>query len=303
MQDPPKYHKAGMKIDLLDVKNLMNNYYILGDLCMFTTVDKGKTSLNFHNLSSHKTEYKKIYEVRKALPLNADNKNFINYYYNVEDEANKPFIYSFNLNGDTLCQFINYNDVPVIKTTYHNPGPGNIYYYDNQLSIRQVGNDTLFRFVSEKRINPAYIIYAGKYKANMENITKGKNGNKKLPRHLLETKDFLLFSYDKYSSDDYKSNQPHCCFLDKKTQRLYQAPDKEKTDMIMISNSLQDGIPFLLDQTEFNGKSIYTYYPHNMLKAMIEDPNFKTLPQSQQEKTKSLYSELPEQEILVMILE
>lgn len=280
-ENPPMFKKTGFKADISDIVNVLAGFQVVDDICMFTTLTKGKTTVNLYDLNKKETYYSKRFQVKNGLLINRD--VFANYNYDPSTYEKKNFIYTFNISGDTLCSFMNNNMLPQdLGSTVHSIAYNNtLYYYNDQLTIRQSGNDTVYRFTAPNSLEPAYILNWGKYKSNVQDLLKGNVTNKKVPNEWVETDKLILFTYS-------ENKQKRISVFDKSKREIFY--------ISKISNSLQDGIPFDAEKIQSREKGLYYMYTKDLLKKMIDE-------NPQHEKIKSLYNDLQENELLIMIIE
>lgn len=270
-------------IDVNSVQNLLCGYAVVDDVCSFTSVTNGKATVHFFDL-------KKGVEIhRKALPmnsfhlLNSTHLTGINYAYDIEAKETKPFMHTITADNDTICSFINQNMLTDMKGmgNYQNPGKPNIYHFNEQLHIRQEGNDTLYRFKSAYEINPAYIFKTGNYNATIQDLIKGNIDNKRSVNQLLETNLFILFSL---------RGSDNTFYYDKIAKKVHETSRLERnTDML----------PIWLDILGGNETSLFgVYTPHILSQLAVKDYSSEELA-----VIKKWNEELKEGEILLMILE
>ena len=277
-------------IDLNLADGLLAGFTIVGDICLYASVTKGQASVHFYNLKTRQEEYKRMLVTHQPLLLNPKHKTFIDYDYKLIDDKQSPFMYSLNAKGDTLCRFLNHNMLPVVKgSTYHNPGSSDLYYWKDQLTVRQIGNDTVYRFTSENRICPAYVFYAGAHQATIQDLMQGKQEGKRIPRDLKETDRFLLFSL----------GSPILYYYDKIEQALYRAGNTEEKGRVLIQNSITEGIPIYLENLTCGDGYIYTLCSEPSLKHLSEDAR---LSKEQRDKVAALRDEMADGEFLLMYM-
>lgn len=304
IENPPKQKKGAMDVDFRAIPNVLAHFNVVGDICMYTTLDGDNAMINFHDLNTRRTYYQRVSGIQKAMPI--DSKTFIDYNYNLIESERVPFITIMNTERDTLSQFINYNILPKLSgSVYYNPGPSNLYYFENQLSVRQVSNDTIYRVVSEQEFRPAYVLNWGKKKADLQDLTSGKYANKKIPWDLLETDKFIYVKYNEFGEDNKDAKYKRASIFDKSTHRIFIIPnsENEEEDNLVIKNSIQDGIPFRNRQMKSLGKGLYCIYLKEDLETLIESKSFASLQSDQQGKIRVLHDGLDEKEVLIMLIE
>jgi hypothetical protein len=210
--------------------------------------------------------------------------------------------------GDTLSVFRNYNPFPEPKKSgYTNPDKAFIYYLDNKLNIRQPYNDTIYRVVSEQKLQPAYVMNFGKQRLDIQTALYGNKAGKLIPYTWLEAKDFVLITYtENYDCPNNRNNGSvkfYYSYYDKKDGRLYQLPSGGFPEEYLIKNSIEGAIPVIGDLAKTDSKSLSVAYTKAQLGNIIKSKNFKSLSQEQQSNLQSQYDGLSQQEMLVMILE
>lgn len=92
--------------------------------------------------------------------LSAD--HYVDYSYTPLDTIDCPFLTAFDIKGDTLCNFYNYNPQPVLKrSAATNPDRGAFYYYNDRFTVRQAYN--------------CHVLYVSYTKAQLGKVLKHKN--------------------------------------------------------------------------------------------------------------------------------
>lgn len=298
---PPYKEEGGLEIHFDNIKNALADFKVIGNTCMFVTLTETKATVHFHDLDSRTTYYQRQMDVQKVFPLSS--KEYANFNYELMASERKPFIYTFNTSRDTLSQFVNYNVLPKFSgDNYHNPGPSNIYYYNDVPTVRQVGNDTIYRIVSADRLKPAYVLNFGKEKADLQNLISGKNENKKVLWGILETDKFIYARYDEVGSDA-ETSQKRYSIYEKDSGRVFYIPNKDNKDNIQINNLLSDGFPFSANQMRSNGRQLYCFYTKAQFKHIVDSEGLGSLSDIQKERIKNAYKKMTEKELSVMILE
>jgi hypothetical protein len=115
--------------------------------------------------------------------------------------VNKPesFINITTLSGDTLCKFKDFD--PIINYTKEltrGVDPGNSYYLNGILHVRQAFNDTVYQLIPPSRLIPKYVLDFGKL-----GIKKAYNGidpdydltDKLIINQLTESNRYLFITY------------------------------------------------------------------------------------------------------------
>jgi hypothetical protein len=160
---------------------------------------------------------------------------------------------------------------------------------------------------SASELQPAYILNFGKQKLDIQTALYGDKAGKLIPNTWMEAKDFILFTY----TENYDC--PNCrekgtvkffySYYDKKSKQLYQLPVEGYPKDYWTNNSLENSIPLGGETWQINGASLSISYSKAQLENLMKHKNFSAIPVAQQEKTKALYNDLSEDELLVMILE
>ena len=237
-----------------------------------------------------------------------DDKTRGSYVYNRRDTFSNDFLFTFDLKGDTLCRFRNYNPKPNKKglPISWNDTP-NMYFYDGKVNIRQSMNDTVYRMTAPKRLVPAYVLNFGRYKLD---ISLAEDfSNKFFPDKWIETDKYVLFTYNK--DRDFPNNRAKgnvkffYSYYDKKSRQLYHfsegttIPEEE----LFIENPLPGSLPFMLSYVDITDNQLRAFYSKKRLEELIKNKEFASLPSEQQNKLKTIQNELGESEVLIMILE
>lgn len=257
-------------------KNLLAGFSVVGDVCLYTTLKDGKSTIHLYDLAKKQEIHNKELPAHNLRLLDANHKTWIDYVYEVKDKEPRPFMYSIAANGDTLCSFMNKNELTDMKgmSMFHNPGSATQFYAGDKLYMRQQGNDTIFRIQSEYELNPAYIFNTGKYRATIQDIIKGNTKDKYALYKVLDTDKLLVFSligsdgfywYDKVQNKLYKSPtfwdiNFDIDFLDSHDNALYLSLCKPRIKEILekntTSNSTIDELKKL--ETEVSDSDIIT---------------------------------------------
>jgi hypothetical protein len=215
----------------------------------------------------------------------------------------------FDIRGDTLCRFANYNPKPesIPQKALNNPDRQYLYYCDGTLTIRQAYNDTVYRMKSPSELQPAYVLNFGAQKLDIPTAINGNLAGKLILYDWIETKDFVFSIHTE--NYDCPANRKsgavkffYFCY-DKKSKQLYRISEKGYPEDYWISNSLENSIPFVAENIQSESTSLCMAYTRWQLEKIMKHKNFTSLPATQQEKTKELYDDLADGELWVMILE
>ncbi|MDR2956196.1 MAG: DUF4933 domain-containing protein [Prevotella sp.] len=289
-----------------DSSRRIGSISFLEDNCIFYVIQNKKWKSYFHNMKTRKN-----YLERPAVggePYLLNPTTVVSYFYSVHDENDRGFLASLDYKGDMLCFFMNHN--PVVKRQNKaSPSPDSrfMYYCNDQLTVRQAYNDTIYRVVSEKQLLPVYTMDFGSQKMDGEIALYGDKSEKMVPYTWIETSDFVFVMHTK--DYDCPSNREsgavvfNYTYYDKASKKLYNIPSHKLPEEYLISNSIEGGIPLIGNNIKANGKLLYIGYTKYQLESIINQKDFSSLTQEQQEKIKSLDNDLGDGEMLVMILE
>lgn len=304
----PDYNAKTRTISINWDKSLrmLGSFTVLSDNCLFATSENGKSKMFFHNMDKRKNYLERPSFGGEVYLLNPT--TFVSYAYRIQDESQNVFFGSLDYKGDILCTFLNYN--PLVKNQKKastNPDQRFLYYYNDQLTIRQAYNDTIYRMVSEKELKPAYVMYFGKQKLDSETGLYGDKSDKLIPYTWTETSDFIFIMYTKnYDCPNTRNNGSvifNYAYYDKASKKLYNIPSHKVPEEFVISNSIEGGIPLIGNNMSANGKQLHIGYTKSQLESIIKQKDFTSLAQPQQDNLKKHYEELGDQEMLVMTLE
>lgn len=272
-----------VQLDLRDVKNLLSGFSVKNNICAYISNTDSIASVHLYDLKNDKEIHKRKIPGSNIQLLDDKKKTFINYSYDVRVKDVSPFMYSLTANGDTLCGFINRNVLTDMKgmSVFHNPGRHNMYHYNDQLFVRQQGNDTIFRFLSEYEINPAYVFRTGKYHASIQDIIKGNTKDKRAIDEVIETNELLLFSIRGWEN---------LFYYDKAKGKLYESKD-------CLNN-----FPLDISDLKGNANSLYLTYSERSINNILKE-NKPVLSVKQKEFLNQLKTDLEDGEVLVMVLE
>ena len=336
MEQLPDYDKEKNEIKTKVKKSSMmfiNDFSILGDNCLINTAKGDDLRLNFHSIKSRKTYFSRPYDLGNSMLINPE--AYINYSYDVLATEIEPFMGTYEIKGDTLCSFYNYNSLAKqINRGYSNPEKGTFYYYNDMFTFRQSFNDTVFRMTSPNQLTPAYILDFGIYKSDVHTALTGDKSEKLIPIDWFETEKFIIIVHSKNfdSPNNRRDNlvKFFYSYYDKLNKQLYRIPYEGIPESLFISNDLNNGIPFLFDNVSINpnfivssfkkgeryqhpyfllnkslttGSKLYTGYTKTLLDKVMKRQSFSSLPDIQQKKTLAMYEEMTDNELLVMILE
>ena len=117
-------------------------------------------------------------------------------------KKNGTLMVTFNLAGDTLCKFTQYEYLksPVTSSLIRSFS-NSTWSFGNLTTIKWAFNDTVFRIIPPNRLIPTYIFNMGKYKMSVDDwlhINSSLDGKIKITE-ILENQKFLFIQYDFYT--------------------------------------------------------------------------------------------------------
>lgn len=308
MEKLPVYNAKGntVTIEWNDSVQLVRTFSAMGDNCLFLIAQGRKGKLFFHNITSRKNYLERPPAYGNLHLLNPT--TILSYRYGVLDEERNNYLDILDYKGDTISTFLNYNQlVQKGKGSYTNPDSPFIYYLDNKPSIRQAYNDTVYRIISEQKLQPAYVMNFGKQKLDIQTGLYGNKAGKLIPYTWLEAKDFIFITYtENYDCPNNRNNGSvkfFYTYYDKKSGNLYQLPANGFPEDQLINNSIDGAIPVVGNIAKTDNKSLSIAYTKAQLGKIINGKNFKSLPQQQQDNLQQQFDNLSDQEMLIMILE
>lgn len=283
---------------------LIIGFSVLDDNCLISKAKQGKITYYFHNLGARKNYLQRPATFQGSMLISPD--AYIDYTYNPAYAGRTPILQAFDIKGDTLSQFINYNPLADIgKGTYTNIEDGIFYRYGNLLTMRQAYNDTIFR-VSANKLTPAFVLNLGNKKPDVQTALKGDKKGKIFIEKLLETEDFLFIvhteDYDCPNNRKSGAVKFFYSYFDKKAGKRYSVPSAVFPEVFTLKNSLVETIPLSLSNATVYKDKLYSSYTKTQLKEIIASEAFASFPAAQQEKLKTFAQELSDYELLVMIL-
>jgi len=297
-----------LKVEYDKSRELLTNFSVLGDNCLAVTETEKKNDIAFFNIP-RQNHYLTRSETKANSRFHLLSPNsYIEYNYIPWEGTINTFMESFNMYGERLCQFTNYNSRPQEQSeNYQNPEHLLVYHYNGELTIRQPYNDTIFRMTSPFRLKPEFITHSGNQKLDVKTALYGDKAGKLIRKTWLETNDFVFLSYtenyDHQGNRDLNAVKYFYRWFDKKSKQLYRIESDHYPEEQWIRNSIPEGIPLLTAHTKFVENRLYTVYNKSQLKTMIEHVSFSKLSINERQTIKKKYEELKKDELLIMILE
>jgi hypothetical protein len=307
MEEPPEYSN-NITLQITSETKFIRDFSVFGDNCVIhTRQSQAKTRMDLHNVAARKTYLSRPYHGGRVLFINPE--SYVSYQYNILAPEPAPFMYSFEAKGDTLCRFMNCNTLPAPgkKGAYTNPDRGVFYYYNHTLTIRQAYNDTIYRMTAPNELTAAYVFDFGERKLDVNTALFGDKSGKLIPNEWVEADKFAVIIHtENYDCPNNRNNHTvkfFYSYYDKNARKLYRIPFYDFPDDFILSNEIDDGLPIWFDYMQAYGENLYVRYTKAHLETLLKHKNFSSLPAAQQAKARSMYDDLAEGEMLVMILE
>lgn len=171
---------------------------------------------------------------------------------------------TFNLKGDTLCKFTQFDklEFPITSSLIRSINSIINWEYKGVFSFMKSFNDTIFRLVPPNRIIPVYVFKFGPDKITDEEWyqTNGELKNKFLITSVLENDKYIFLEYRHYDANGNKES--HNAIYTKANQSLTQLPLAEiattpsnsspgfapatpsSKPTIIFINDIDNGLPF-----------------------------------------------------------
>ena len=293
-----------------DTKGFSGEIFLNKNLCMYKKLDENKKSmLCIYNLSQKEQISTMPFKLSLTF-INTNSASTIADYFYYPADTTRKFLFTFDIKGDTLCRFPSYNPISERKGNYSLSYPSaDIYYYNDQLTIRQSLNDTVFRVVSPNQIVPAYVLNFGAYKVDVRTVQTEEQPDKMRLVLWKETDRYILFSYTQgRNSINNRRNglvKFFYSYFDKNNRQLYHLNEDTTAtkNEILIENSIPNALPFLLSHVNIDNNQLYVCYSKKRLEEITNSKGFSFLPPEQQNRLKSLQKELGDNEVHIMFLE
>lgn len=307
----PPFNESENKIEINwnpDSRYFIGEPQCYKDMFTYSEVKGKKAYANYYSISKQGIYYSTYLRFGPPIPIN-EKEMVVAHRYNPTATQQIPIIYSFSMQGDTLCRFMNYNPLfeKEIKKAYTNPESTDLFYFDGQLNFRQAYNDTIYSFKNSYTLHPRYILSYIKHKPTIETALLGDKTGKYFISNIKESKDFLYLVYtSNYDCPNNRNNGTvkfNHSIYDKKSKKLYKIAENVFPEEFTVKNSIEGGIQLNLSQLRTFDKKLYTCYTKGQLQTIISSKEFKNYPVAQQEKMESLCKDLPEGSLLVIILE
>jgi len=326
--------KERAMIHTADVAGYLGAFSVFGDDCMFLTVEgemgvmnfyniptktrsadieKDVQKLNFQNLSPVTVPPKRPFESKVfrgggcGVPVLINQSSYI-----IETlspvNMEETFLTTFGIWGDTLCHFQDHVPKIKVQTTYASADCDFSYLLNNQYTVRQQYNDTVFRLTADNRLTPVYILDFGEKRLDKRTGLIGDKSGKLMLGGWLENNQFIyIISTENYDCPNTRQRDElkfFYRFYHKRDKKLYQIPVKDTyPEDVIIGNSLPNGIPFTLDKINVLDNMLYVVYSKTDLQKLMEQKSFSALPENQKARVKQHYDNLNDDELLIMKME
>ncbi|NDV68831.1 DUF4933 domain-containing protein [Dysgonomonas sp. 25] len=313
----PDYDKTKNSIDVErtpESEFFIGKAQAYGDMLIVSDVKAQKAYANYYSISNRRMYHTAL--IRMGIPIPINGKEMMSYNYRPVELEQKPIMYSYAINGDTLCRFMNYNPLnpKQITRAYTNPEGVDMFYYGGKLNVRQAYNDTVYSFKSSNELTPRYVLSYKQHKPSIETALTGNKAGKYFIYSLKETDRFLYIvytvNYDCPNNRKDGSVKFYYSLYDKNDKKIYRVEEskfpedwnKFPEDML-FNNSIPDGIPINLSRAKTSGNKLYVGYSKSQLKKIIDSKDFSTYSTEQQQKMESLYADMPDGSLLAIIIE
>jgi len=216
----------------------------------------------------------------------------------------------YDENGDTLCEFTDYQRIGLYQGGNYRPVAENSvrYYYNGMLTIKPQYQDTIFRVIPPNRLLPEYVIDFGSHKASaMEGLNPRFDlKDKWLSYSLVEVRGFLFFIYTQNNVGPANLREKSVRFyhtvFDKQEGYLYQitAESFEKTG---LENDLDGGYPFWPDLNTPDDELVMRI-TGKQFRDYIDSEAFKnrSVSKEQRDRQLSIASNLADQDQLLILV-
>ena len=236
-----------------------------------------------------------------------DDETVARYVYNRRDTLTEDFLFTFNLHGDTLCRFRNYNPKPEKRGQPISPPAARLYYNAGIFTVQQAMNDTVYRMTAPNRLVPAFVVNYGAHKLDI--ALADDFSDKFFADIWRETDRYVLFTYSRNYDSPNNRNKKLVTFFyayyDKQSRQFYHMCEETSLykQEFLMDNTVPDALPFILTYANIQEKSLQVIYSKKRLGDIIKNNGFASLPSEQQNKLKTLQSDLADNEVLIMLLQ
>jgi len=305
---PKNYNASGNTFSFhsRDFKGYLGGFTAYGNICLYNLREDNKNFLCLYDLAQGKRIMTRPFEESAYI---IDYQSMAQSVYHPVRAPNEDFLFTFDLKGDTLCRFPNYNSTPEVTENPLIAPLTNIYYHNNHLNVRQSLNDTVYRVISPNRLVPAYVLNFGNYKVDIKTVLNDEQSEKLHPSIWREADSYILFVYTLNRNTPNNRRDGKVMFFysyyDKSSRQFYHFSEGIATpeNQFFMENPIPDALPFILSHAEIEDNQLRVSYNKRRLDEIINNAAFPSLPPEQQNKLKTMRDELEDNEILIMILE
>jgi len=222
-----------------------------------------------------------------------------NFYAGVNSHLNASengfMLATFNLNGDTLCKFTQYDklEYPITSSTIRSINSIINWNFKGVFSFMKSFNDTIFRLVPPNRLIAVYVFKFGPDKITDEEWyhTNKELKNKFLITTILENNKYFFLKFRRY--DESGKNESYKAIYSKATHSLIQLPLEEKAitpsksssgfapparsfkPTVDFQNDIDNGLPFWPEFVTPRGEMGMLVFPEK-LKDYMETNELKS---------------------------
>ena len=312
MDDYPTYDAQKNELTMIQKSSLkmISHFSVFDNYVSFIITQGDEPRMSFFDLTTQQNFYSLNFNASRGDVRLLNSNNFVYFNYIPTNILKKTFMHTFDIKGDTVCQFLNYNSLPLLSNngrTAANLEASSLYYSSNILTIKQAYNDTIFRMPAENRLVPTYVLNWGSKKIDVETALYGDASGRWILNTWHENRDFIymVFTEDVDNQINRKSNKVkfNYAYFDKKEQQIYGLNYKGYPEELILSNNVKNGIPVYACRLKAYMDKLYAGYTKSQLKSMMELDGFSKFPADQQKRITSFYNELDDNEMILMILE
>jgi len=228
-------------------------------------------------------------------------------------DGKNPLIVLFNINGDTLCTFTQFENLesPITNSvirTYSTPR----WQTGKLTSIKFAFNDTVFRIIPPNRLLPAYVFKLGDSKVTADEWlhVNTKLDRKILISSILENQQFMFIEYRHYIAGNDKPVYEKALFDKSRNELIRLESNDEANNKIFnywinsFENDLDGGPDFWPDYTTPEG-NLAKLLRTKDLKEYIQNPDYKLCTDSKKEAFKAYVQSMKGggRDIVIMIVE
>jgi len=166
--------------------------------------------------------------IKDRIPINRE--NWISRYGVLGSSETGSFIFSTDINGDTLTKFTDNDPVRHFSGSLYRSidSQGTQYYYNGQQHIRQAHNDTIYIITGSNKLSPKYVLDFGEkgIRSTMEGIDpKMSLADKFIPTQIVESAKYLFMIYTQNNANPNNAKKGtvfyNACIFDKAKDELY----------------------------------------------------------------------------------